>query len=96
MAPRLVVLVVIVAFSVAGLILRPGGFLKFVASVFFSPISPLGRGALPGWVRYYRGESVFEGKPSLVDQMEEAVRIVGYSLLAVPLVLIVLAVLLGD
>ena len=52
--------------------------LKFLATIFYSRISPLGMsGSLPLWARYYLSSEDYEGPPPGIGQLEETVKLLG-------------------
>lgn len=71
--------------------------LKFLATIFYSRISPLGMtGSLPLWARYYLSSEDYEGPPPGIGQLEETMKILGYSLVAIPLALVVMVLFFGS
>ena len=85
--------------SVAALLIsfKPRHVLKFLATIFYSNMSPLGmRGDLPVWARYYLNRGDYEGPPPGIDSLEETVKILGYSLVAIPLALLVMVLFFGS
>ena len=93
---RLLILAALILWIIFFLIFRPGRVLRLMAIILYSPVSPLGRGSIPVWASYYLGKGVFEGQPTLVRNLEENLRALGYALLAVPVALAVAVALLGD
>jgi len=50
--------------------------LKFLATIFYSRISPLGMtGSLPLWARYYLSSEDYEGPPPGIGQLEETMKL---------------------
>jgi hypothetical protein len=79
------------------MIFRVRYLLKFLAMVLYSKVSPMGMsGNLPLWARYYLSSDDYEGPPPGIGQLEETVRIVGYTLVAIPLTLVVMVLFFGS
>ena len=79
------------------MIFRVRYLLKFLAIVLYSKVSPLGMsGNLPLWARYYLSSDEYEGPPPGIGQLEETVKILGYSLIAIPLALVVMVLFFGS
>ena len=94
---RIVLLGLLVSFIATLMIFRVRYLLKFLAMVFYSKVSPLGMsGNLPLWARYYLNSDDYEGPPPGIGQLEETVKILGYSLVAIPLALVVMVLFFGS
>ena len=93
---RLLIVVAVIVGIIFFLIFKPGRVLRFLALILYSSGSPLGREFTPVWASYFLGKGVFEGQPASVRNLEENLRTLGYSLLAVPVSLAVAVALLGD
>lgn len=75
-------------------IFRPSKILKFIATIIYSPVSPLGSSEIPLWASYYLGKTLYEVTPEPVKRLEETVRAIGYAMLAVPVTLLVIVLAL--
>jgi hypothetical protein len=94
---RIVLLGLLVSVIAILMIFRVRYLLKFLAMVLYSKVSPMGMsGNLPLWARYYLSSDDYEGPPPGIGQLEETVRIVGYTLVAIPLTLVVMVLFFGS
>ena len=91
---RIIIFFIPLVVIIANLIFRPGKFLKVIATITYSPLSPFSNSEIPSWASYYLGKSLYEAPPESIKRLEENVRTIGFAMLAVPATLLVILIAL--